>query len=318
MTPLIVTLMAGAGVALMLFAAYSRIALAVDVVEQRLGRYAGLHASDIPAELKRTGTSLTNAVNKFVDRQSFADRIRSDLQRADLRLTPGEFVFARMGVIALGGFLAYEIFDHQVIPALGVMVLMFFAPRMLIKRRIKARERHFAALLGDAVLMMASSLRAGHSMMQALETVSKEMGPPICEEFQRVTREVAVGISVEDALKHLTLRIKSVDLELMTVAMNVQREVGGNLAAILDTIGATIRERQELYGEVRTLTAQGRISAYVISFMPVALGVIMYLLNPHYIATLWTTMPGYFMSGIAITMIIVGFFVTRKVAMVEV
>ena len=96
--------------------------------------------------------------------------------------------------------------------------------------------------------------------------------------------------------------------------MNVQREVGGNLAVILDTIAATIRERQELQGEVRTLTAQGRISAYIISGLPVALGGALLLLNPKYISTLWTTTIGYFMLGVAVTMIVVGFFVTRKVA----
>lgn len=315
---LLVTLLSGMGVALVMVGAYQHLDTAVGVIEQRLGRYAGVSpGQEIRDQISRKGTSLTTTVNSFVDRQSFADRLRADLQRADLKLTAGEYVVMRVCALLIGFAVGYVLFGG-LIPGLLVSVLFYFIPRLWLKRRMKARERRFGELLGEAILMMASSLRAGYSMMQALETISKEMASPISDEFHRVTLEVGVGISVEEALSHLVQRIKSADLELMTIAMNVQREVGGNLAEILDTIAATIRERQQLQGEVRTLTAQGRISAYIITALPVGLGLVLYLLNRSYMSVLWTTPVGFVMLGAAVIMTVVGFFVTRKVAQVEV
>ncbi|HEV3313060.1 MAG TPA: type II secretion system F family protein [Chloroflexota bacterium] len=317
MTIFLVTLIAGAGIALIFLGAYQYVSAAVDVIELRLGRYAGLAPADIREQVAKKGTTVATVINRFVDRQNFADRLRGDLQRANLKFTPGEFVVLRGAGVVVGIVAGYFVF-HTPFIAVPMGIAGYFVPGIWLKRRLKMRERKFGQLLGEAVMMMSSSLRAGYSMMQALETVSREMAEPICDEFHRVTLEVGVGISVEDALNHMARRIKSTDLELMTIAMNVQREVGGNLAEILDTIAATIRERQELQGEVRSLTAQGRISAYIISGLPVVLAIALYFLNPKYISTLWTTSIGYVMLGVAVTMIVVGFFVTRKVASVEV
>lgn len=311
------TLLVGAGVAMVIIGAYHHLSEAVDTIEKRLGRYAGMRPSEIRDEVVKKTTHLSKTVNTFVNRQSFADRLRDDLQRADLKLTPGEFLFLRLGAVMIACLIAFILFQNFLI-AFGAGVLGFFAVGFWLGHRKKARERRFNELLGDAVIMMSSGLRAGYSMMQALKTVSREMSAPINDEFHRVTMEVGVGISVEDALNHLVKRVKSVDLELMTIAMNVQREVGGNLAEILDTIAATIRERQELRGEVKTLTAQGRISAYIICALPVFLAVAMYFMNRAYVSVLWTTPAGYFMLAVAVTMMVIGFFVTRKVASVEV
>lgn len=317
MSALLVTLVAGAGIALVFLGAYKYVTEAVDIVEMRLGRYAGVGADDVKEQLAKKSATVSTAVNRFVDRQSFADRLRQDLQRADVKLTAGEFVVLRLGSV-LVGFLIGEIVLHSPIFGLLVGVGAYFIPGFWLGHRLKQRGRKFGEQLGEAVQMMSSSLRAGYSMMQALETVSREMENPIADEIHRVTLEVGVGIAVEDALHHLVQRVKSTDLELMTVAMNVQREVGGNLAEILDTIAATIRERQELQGEVRTLTAQGRISAYIISALPLVLAFALYMINPHYMSALWTTTIGWVMLIVAAIMLVVGFFVTRKVASVEV
>jgi tight adherence protein B len=318
MTPLLVTLIAGAGVGCILFGAYKWVTSAVSVVEMRLGRYAGVTtAAEIKQQVAKQGTNLSKMVNTFVDRQSFADRLRHDLSRGDVKMSAGEFVVMRLAAVVVGFVVGMLIF-HTLVIAVPLGGGSYFLPLFWLKHRFKVREKKIGQALGEAVTMMASSLRAGYSMMQALETVSREMQPPISDEFRRVTMEVGVGIAVEEALSHMVERVKSTDLELLTVAMNVQREVGGNLAEILDTIAATIRERQELQGEVRTLTAQGRISAYIISGLPVALAGALYLLNPKYMRVLWTTTIGECMLGVAISMIVIGFFVTRKVASVEV
>jgi tight adherence protein B len=317
MTLLLVTLVTGAGVGLIFLGAYKYVSDAVDIVELRLGRYAGIGTDDLKEQVAKKSAAVSTVVNRFVDRQSFADRLRDDLQRANIKLTAGEFVVARLGAVLIG-FLAGDVILGNLIFAALIGVGCYFIPGIWLKRRLKARERRFGELLGEAVMMMSSSLRAGYSMMQALETISREMAQPIADEFHRVTIEVGVGIPVEDALSHLVQRIKSTDLELMTIAMNVQREVGGNLAEILDTIAATIRERVELQGEVRTLTAQGRISAYIISGLPVVLAFALYFINRKYLSTLWTTEIGWVMLGVACFMLVIGFFVTRKVASVEV
>lgn len=317
MNALLITLVAGAGIALIFVGAYHYVTGAVDMVEMRLGRYAGVGTEDLKEQVAKKSASVSTAVNRFVDRQSFADRLRQDLQRANINLTAGEFVVARLGAVFVG-FLLGDILLHSPIFGLLVGVGGYFVPGLWLHRRLKQRARKFGEQLGEAVMMMSSSLRAGYSMMQALETVSREMEQPIADEVHRVTLEVGVGIAVEEALNHLVQRVKSTDLELMTIAMNVQREVGGNLAEILDTIASTIRERQELQGEVRTLTAQGRISAYIISGLPLVLAVALYIINPHYMSALWTTTIGWVMLVVAGIMLVVGFFVTRKVASVEV
>ncbi len=317
MIVLLVTALAGAGVALLFYGLNKHLAGAVSVIEQRLGRYGGTTPAEIRAQVSKSGSSVGSAVNTFVDRLSFADRLRDQLQQADLKVTPGEFTVIRVLIMVLA-FAAGYLLLGGIFPALILAVGGFFASYFWLRHRIKRRENLFLGQLSDAVMMIASSLRSGYSIMQALEVVSREMPMPICDEFHRVTMEVGVGIPVEEALNHLLDRIKSTDLELMTIAMNVQREVGGNLAEILDTIAATIRERQELRGEVRTLTAQGRISAYIISLLPVGVAAAMFFMDRPYISMLWTQPVGFLMSAIALTLIISGFFVTRRVAQVEV
>ncbi|HZT97369.1 MAG TPA: type II secretion system F family protein [Chloroflexota bacterium] len=317
MSVLLVTLVSGAGVALLFYGLYRHLGTAVSLIEERLGRHGGSSRTEIRAQVAKGSTQVGSAVNRFVDRLSFADRLREDLHRADLKITPGEFTVMRILVMVLAFAVGYFLIGG-IFPALILAAVGFFATVFWLRHRVKRRESLFLGQLSDAVMMIASSLRAGYSMMQALEVVSREMPLPISDEFHRVTMEVGVGIPVEEALSHLLDRIHSTDLELMTIAMNVQREVGGNLAEILDTIAATIRERQELRGEVRTLTAQGRISAYIISLLPVGVATAMFFMDRPYISMLWTKPIGYVMSVIAIMLIIVGFFVTRRVAQVEV
>jgi tight adherence protein B len=151
-----------------------------------------------------------------------------------------------------------------------------------------------------------------------METVSRELPPPISVEFARVVREVGLGLSNEQAMNNMLRRIQSDDLDLMLTAVNVQHEVGGNLAEILEIIGYTIRERVRIKGEIRVLTAQGTISGYVISFLPIALGLILYLMNPDYIGAMFQELCGWIMVGVALTGIVIGFIAIRKIVQIEV
>jgi len=151
-----------------------------------------------------------------------------------------------------------------------------------------------------------------------METVAKELPPPISVEFTRVVREIGLGLSNEQAMNNMLRRIQSDDLDLMITAINVQHEVGGNLSEILETIGHTIRERVRIKGEIRVLTAQGMISGYIISFLPVGLGLLLYLMNPNYMGAMFKELCGWIMVAVAVTGIITGFIAIQKIVRIEV
>jgi len=163
-----------------------------------------------------------------------------------------------------------------------------------------------------------NSIRSGYSVLQAMETVAHEMGPPISEEFDRVVREVQLGLSMEQALDNMLRRVSSDDLDLLITAINVQREVGGNLAEVLDSISFTIRERVRILGEIRALTAQARGSGIMISLMPVALTFFIYLINPTFVMQLVEDRCGWCMIGVAVGGIVLGFIVIQKIVDIKV
>jgi tight adherence protein B len=169
--------------------------------------------------------------------------------------------------------------------------------------------------------LMVNGLRAGYSTMQAMEAVSRELPAPISDEFRRVVQEMQLGIPMDTSLQNLTRRIPSKDLDLVVTAINVQREVGGNLAEILDTISHTIRERVRVKGEIRVLTSQVMMSGRVLAIMPLAVIILMYFLNRTYMmrffnpATRVYGIPALIIGGI---LILIGYFTMQKIASIEV
>ena len=145
--------------------------------------------------------------------------------------------------------------------------------------------------LPDTITLLANSLRAGSSFLQGLELVTREGRPPISEEFERVVREMSLGVALQPALNNLVRRVDSEDLELMVTAINIQSQVGGNLATVLDSIAYTIRERIRIIGEINTLTAMQRYSGYVITLLPVGLGIILFLISPTYMGRMLRNPP---------------------------
>jgi len=151
-----------------------------------------------------------------------------------------------------------------------------------------------------------------------MEMISREAEPPISEEFQRVVREIGLGVGPQDALLHLVRRVDSDDLELLVTAILVQFEIGGNLSRILDSIASTIRERVKLHGEIRTMSAQGRMAGYVLSGLPVAIGGLLMLIAPSYMGALFTPGPWLVLPVMAVIGIIMGSLVIRKLVAIEV
>jgi tight adherence protein B len=161
-----------------------------------------------------------------------------------------------------------------------------------------------------------------------METIATELPAPVSQEFERVVQEVRLGLPVSDALANMYRRVPSEDLDLVITAVNIQREVGGNLAEVLDSISFTIRERVRIKGEIKTMTAQGRISGWIISLLPVALGFFLYLINPEYVSELWVVEPpfiipnvfpcGWIVIGISLFTIGLGAMAIRKIVDIEV
>jgi tight adherence protein B len=253
--------------------------------------------------------------------RSFTATLARDLARADIRITTGEYLvmtFVLASVGALVGF-ALPIGGHVV---LGVILAFsgFYLPRYYVTVRKRGRQRAFNSQLADVITMMANSLKAGFALLQSLELVSREAPSPINQEFERVVREVGFGTSVEASLTHLVDRMESGDLELLVTAINVQREVGGNLIEVLETIASTIRDRVRLVGEVRSMTAQQQFSGYIIALLPVGLAVLLTVINPNYMLGVFreTTWCGWTMLSCSVVMILAGFLVIRQIVRIKV
>lgn len=297
-----------------------------SVVEERLGQI-----SDVGSFITETGdvaeagikkpTSLANFFNRLMEGTDLFASISTNLARADIKFLPVEFIALVILSAGAGGIIGFILSSGAVIFAVITAIVGSFVPRVYVKVAQGGRLKRFDHQLSDMLNLVVNGLRAGFSTLQAMEAVSRELPEPISTEFHRVVQEMQLGLPMEDALDHLMRRINSDDLDLVVTAINIQREVGGNLAEILDTISYTIRERVRLKGQIAALTAQGRMTAWVISGLPIALVALLFLLNREYIMTLFE--PGNIGCGIplmllAAAMIVAGFFSVQKIVDIDI
>ncbi len=258
-------------------------------VASRLERYARSGGGTEAEGAEDRESVVTAGLGRMIERQGLAERLSTELARADLKLRPGEFVAAWIAspfIFAGAGFaigIVIEGFRNPITLAI-LFALGAFFPRYYLRYRQGKRLRAFADQLPDTITLLANSLRAGSSFLQGVELVTRESQPPISEEFERVVREMNLGVALQPALNNLVRRVASEDLELMVTAINIQSQVGGNLATVLDSIAYTIRERIRIQGEIRTLTAMQRYSGYVITLLPVGLAGVLFLVSPTYIS----------------------------------
>lgn len=259
-------------------------------------------------------------VSSFVFRkkstQSKPDPYRSLIAQADLEMTSEEFMLIRLLFTAAFGFIGYSMGKSLIIAALATGVT-WMIPRLFLRIRIKSKQKKFDAQLLDSISVISSSLKAGYSFFQALSAVVEETTPPLSKEFRIMLKEMSFGLSVDQAFKNLLQRIYTEDLHLLTTCVLIQRDIGGNLAELLDNIGETIRERQKLNGELKALTAQGRLSGSIVSMLPIALMVAFYFLNREYIMLLFTDKLGNIMLGLSMIMLTIGIVAINKIVKVE-
>jgi len=260
--------------------------------------------------------SLAFLVPKYKFNEKRTKRLEMELIKADLPITADELLIVKIISSTVLSLLAFAAF-RSVITLVFVFALVWNAPRFIVKQRKKERLKLFDGQLNEGITIISNSLKAGHSFLQAVAVVSEETKDPISKEFKKLLKEMSLGISEEDALKNMLERVESEDLRLMVNAVLIQKDIGGNLAEILNNIGETIRDRQKMKNELKTLTAQGKLSGLVLMIMPAALGFIIYLLNREYIMVLFTTTVGLVLVAAAIVGELFGVLMIRKIINIE-
>lgn len=304
-----------------------------NLVEQRFGRLEEQEAQSFFSTEEGDGEDgfdegggstdarqILNPINNALQDRKFGKTWRRKLSRANLKLTVAEFALLHV-VAAGGGFTLGWVFLFSGDPVMSVAAgfIGFFVPRIYVNRIIGQRLVAFEGQLADTLGLWVNALRSGYSVLQAMEAIAKDAPEPTMTEFQRVVQEVQIGIDLPDALDHLLERVESDDLDLVVTAVNIQREVGGNLAEILEVISHTIRERIKLKGEIRVLTSQGRITGYLISFLPIALALFLNASNPGYMGQMFEDRAcGWPMIGAGLALIGIGSAVIQKIIDIEI
>jgi tight adherence protein B len=206
------------------------------------------------------------------------------------------------------------LFRTNIITIIAVFIIGLSLPPFLLRRAHGKRQEVFTKQLGEALVVMGNAMKGGFSFRQAMESVTADMQPPISVEFEKTLREIRFGISLEEALEHMSERLKNQDLNLLVSAVITSAKVGGNLSDILDTISSTIKDRIRIKQEVRVLTSSGRMSSLIIGLLPVLIVLVLMILNPDYFGSFFESTIGRIMIAVSVLLEIIGFLLIKKIA----
>jgi tight adherence protein B len=284
----------------------------LDVLVGRGGRSKD-SSSDLLIKQALQEVGRTNLLEKLTP-EFF--RVSKMFEQADLKIQPSVLFGIALGLAFVGGLISTLAVNIFVAPV-GAAVL-FSLPFVWLWWKRSTRLKKFGAQLPEAMELVARALRAGHSLGAGLHVVSDEMPEPISKEFGRVYEEQNLGVSLEDALNHMCDRVPNLDLRFFVTSVNIQRQTGGDLAEILDRIGHVIRERFKILGQVKALTAEGRLSGIVLIALPIGLFLMMLHMKPDYVRLLWTDEMGIQMSVGAIILMIIGSYCIKKIVDIKV
>lgn len=280
------------------------------------GAVAGGPASPDPILISATEAAPA-PVERWLLGRNLGRRWAIDLMQADLSWRVSEYVTLRLAMagalLSTGFLLTRNALTATLFAAAGMALPMLF-----VQRRRQQRFTKITDQLLDALSVLITSLKVGHGLLQALEDVARDLPPPISSEFARVVREVRLGAALEVALQRLATRCRSYDLDLVVTVMLIQRVTGGNLAEVLENIAHTIRDRLRIQGEMRTLTAEGRLSGWLLGSLPIFLMIVIQVVQPEYLSTLFQTYQGRLLLGAAAVLEVVGFIIIRRMTTVEV
>ncbi|HEX8551261.1 MAG TPA: type II secretion system F family protein [Abditibacteriaceae bacterium] len=275
------------------------------------------------ARLKARSTTALPTLSNLFSTNAVLARLEQDLQQARSNWRASELLAASV-LLALVVLILVNLLISPVL-AVPLAGACLFLPWLYVKLLRAKYYRRFDEQLSDTLLLMSNSLKAGFSFLQAIDMVAREAQPPISDEFSRINQEITIGVPVDNALENMARRINSMDVDLMTTAVIIQREVGGSLSEILETIAGVIGMRIQLRGEIRTLTTQGRATGAVLGFLPLALGVLLHVvtkakapLEPSFVEPLLNTVPGNWMLGGAIILQILGFIIIWRIVSIKV
>jgi tight adherence protein B len=273
-------------------------------------------ADNFKGFMKNSNEGIRGIIKKGVPGKD-QKKIIQKLAAAGVTIKPEEFLMSKIFFAVFGGFLFYLVFSAAIIAPLG-MILGYMLPETWLTNKKRRRVDKFNDELADMITTIIGSLKAGYSFSQALKTVAEESESPVKEEIQTMINELNYGITMEEALNNLKDRMPSADLELMIHSVLIQRQIGGNLSVILEVIVSTIRERKKLERQVRTLTAQGRLSGRIIAALPVVLGIAFFLINRNYMMQFFNNIYGQVALGIGICLTVLGFIVINRITKIEV
>ena len=280
-------------------------------VEERLSESLRPVASEA-----KSRAGISDSFNSRLRRRPMGEKLERKLIASDSRMSVSEFMMMRFGLV-LAGFAAGWLIARTPIAGVPLALMGWILPNFYLSYRQNRRSKLFGSQLPDMLTMLVGSLRAGYGLLHAIAVVEKEMPAPIGSEFGRVVKETALGYSVGDALDHLVQRVDNEDLNMIVTAIHIQNEVGGSLADVLETITATIRERIQLKGEVRAMTAQQRITGTILTGLPFVVGTAIMLMNPDYMMVLFQ--PGWILAvpACAVVMVIIGNFMMRSMTQID-
>lgn len=278
-------------------------------VEQRQQRLRALQRG------KTLRERLRNRIHRTAEKLQRFERTRKldlKMQQAGWPLLGTEFELMQLGFGMLLGLLTLAV-TLDITAALLAFIAGIAAGMILLRLRIQRRQKLFTNQLGDMLTMVANALRAGFSFLQAFELIAKEMPAPMSTEAQQVINEINLGGTLENALNNMQKRVESDDFELVITSVLIQRQVGGNLAQILDTISETIEERIRMRREVLSLTAQGRLSGMILAALPPVLAVLISVISPGYMAPLLENEVGKYIIAGCVVMELIGFIIIRRI-----
>jgi tight adherence protein B len=330
MSPLLLILVGAVALLMMFGAGVALLSGGRSEVNERMQQFVA--AGDVemidPEEFDIPRPDMADRLDERLSERGFFEPIRKRIAMADVKLRVSEYIVLQIiAAFAIAGIARY-IFGLNIVLVIVLFIIGLRVPRMYIGYAANRRLNAFDGQLSDTLNLWVNALRSGYSVLQGMEAIATELPPPVSKEFERVVQEVRLGLSLDQALANMLRRMPSEDLDLVITAVNIQREVGGNLAEILDIISYTIRERVRIKGEIRTLTAQGRLTGWIISLLPVGLALVLYSINPEYGGQLIVredpfiipgVLPcGWLVLGLGVIMIFFGIMAVRKIVDIEV
>jgi len=285
---------------------------------QRAQQAAGMPRGRLP--LRRAVSSIPGLRDRLTN-SAWAQRTALNLARAGVNLRVGEYLLLRLLLMTLGlvvPLVASGMAVSGLIAGFALAVVGFIAPALYVEMRKRRRLHAIERQLVEALTHIANAMRAGFALLQAVDSAARRLQPPFAEELAHLVTDVNLGRTLEDALTDLNERVGSYDLDMVVTAILIQRRTGGNLSEILDNVAETMRERDRVRGEIRVLTAQQRLTGFVLSVWPVFLAVIFFLLNPDVMSNLWTTPLGLVLLIGAAFLQLLGFLTIRRIVAIDI